>query len=291
MADSPAAEHDLDATGIRELLRAEAPLFADLPLVPVAEGWDNRIWRLGDSHAVRIPRRAVAAPLIRNEQRALPAIAPALHAVGIRTPVPLVAGSPSDVFPWPWSIVPWLDGRAAFGDLRYANRSWAPRLATALGALHRPAPADAPHNPFRGVPLRERDATMRSRLAGVDLPVLRDVWEAGVAAPVSSERVWIHGDLHPGNVLLLSGDLHALIDFGDVTAGDPAYDLASAWLLFDTAGRRAFRQATDERYDSATWTRARAWAAYLAGVFLTQSDDRPELRALGESTAQELASA
>ncbi|MFK4760893.1 aminoglycoside phosphotransferase family protein [Microbacterium sp. ZW T5_45] len=289
MAVSPAAEHDLDASGVRELLRAEAPQFADLSLVPVAEGWDNRIWRLGENHAVRIPRREVAAPLIRNEQRALPVIAPALRAVGIRTPEPIVSGSPSGVFPWPWSIVPWLDGRAALRDLRSANRSWAPRLATALRVLHRPAPADAPHNPLRGVPLRERDATMRSRLAGVDLPVLRDVWEAGVVAPVTTERVWIHGDLHPGNLLLRRGDLHALIDFGDVSAGDPAYDLASAWLLFDAAGRRSFRQATDERYDSSTWTRARAWAAYLAGVFLAQSDDRPELRALGESTAQELA--
>lgn len=288
MAVSPAAEHDLDATGIRELLRAAAPRFVDLPLAPVAEGWDNAIWRLGDTHAMRIPRRAVAAPLIRNEQRALPMIAPALRAVGIRTPEPLVSGSPSAVFPWPWSIVPWLDRRAALGDPRSANRSWAPRLATALGALHRPAPADAPHNPLRGVPLRTRDATMRGRLAGRDLPVLRDAWAAGVAAPVSTERVWIHGDLHPGNLLLRNGELHALIDFGDVTVGDPAYDLASAWLLFDTAGRRSFRQATDERYDSATWIRARAWAAYLAGVFLTQSDDRPELRALGESTAQEL---
>ncbi len=30
---------------------------------------------------------------------------------------------------------------------------WAPALAEALAALHVPAPPDAPHNPFRGVPI------------------------------------------------------------------------------------------------------------------------------------------
>lgn len=84
------------------------------------------------------------------------------------------------------------------------------------------------------------------------------------------------------------GSLTALIDFGDVTAGDPAYDLAVGWLLFDAEGRDRFRVATGARYDEATWIRAHAWAAYLALVFLTLSDDRPDHLALGRSTVAEL---
>jgi len=288
MADSPAAEHDLDAAGIRTLLRSDAPGLAELPLTRVAEGWDNAIWRLGADHAVRIPRRALAARLIRNEQRALSVIAPRLRALGIRTPEPIIVGSPSDDFAWPWSVVPWIDGRSALAIDRSANGAWAPRLASALMALHQPAPADAPHNPLRGVPLQHRDTVMRERLAGAS-PFLAATWEAGLDVPASDERVWIHGDLHPGNVLIMHDDLHALIDFGDVTAGDPAYDLAAAWLLFDESGRQAFRDAMGRRYDEATWVRARAWAVYVATVFLTQSDDRPALHALGESTLAELA--
>lgn len=104
----------------------------------------------------------------------------------------------------------------------------------------------------------------------------------------SRERVWIHGDLHPGNLLVHHCDPAAIIDFGDVTAGDAAYDLASAWMLFDDAGREHFRRATHDRYDAATWARARAWAAGFAVLLIDSNDDRPELRHLGEDIASAL---
>ncbi|MGF6821298.1 aminoglycoside phosphotransferase (APT) family kinase protein [Microbacterium sp. ZKA21] len=289
MADSPAAERLLDEDGVRTLLSLQAPELAHLPLQRIADGWDNTMWRLGDDLAVRIPRRELAVALIAHEQRALPELGPRLAELGVRSPVPIVAGRPSDAFPWPWSVVPWIDGSTVFGSARSDSGRWAPQLAAALVVLHDPAPADAPHNPVRGVPLIDRDDVMSERLtAHQELSALRTAWDAGLAAPVSSERVWIHGDLHPGNILVRDGSLAALIDFGDVTAGDPAYDLAVGWLLFDAAGRDRFRRATAARYDGATWTRARAWAAYLALVFLTQSDDRPDHLTLGHSTVAEL---
>ena len=83
-------------------------------------------------------------------------------------------------------------------------------------------------------------------------------------------------------------ELVALIDFGDVTAGDPAYDLAVAWLAFDAAGRSVF-QVASPHVDAATWTRARAWAAAVALILLQQSDDNPDYLALGIETADEVA--
>lgn len=291
MADSPSAEYSLDEDGVRALLRGAAPQLADLPLSLLAEGWDNAMWRLGADLVVRLPRRALAVPLIANEQRALPEIGPALAVLGVRTPVPVLAGAPSDVFPRPWSVIPWIDGSNALASSRVENSFWAPRLAEALQALHAPAPVDAPVNPVRGRELTTRDDTMRPRLDALsNRSALRAAWAEGLAAPQNSERVWIHGDLHPGNILVHEGSLAALIDFGDVTAGDPAYDLASAWMLFDAPGREAFRAATGSRYDDATWVRARAWAAYIALVLLTQSDDRPDHLAVGQSTAAELES-
>jgi aminoglycoside phosphotransferase (APT) family kinase protein len=60
-----------------------------------------------------------------------------------------------------------------------------------------------------------------------------------------------HGDLHPANVLTVDGTLCGVIDFGDLFAGDPAWDLSAAWLLLpdDAVGR--FRTAY--RPDPATW--------------------------------------
>lgn len=279
---------------MRRLLVASAPEFVRRPLTRVAEGWDNVTWRLGTDLAVRLPRRAAAAALIAHEQQALPQLAPRLAAVGIRTPVPVVRGAPDDRFPWPWSIVPWIPGASALAQPRTDATQWAEALAAALRALHVPAPADAPVNPVRGVPLAVRDDGIRDRLDRLELTApdlargLREIWRRGLEAPATVERVWIHGDLHPGNILVAAGRLTALIDFGDVTAGDPAYDLGVAWLAFDGAGRERFRVATAGRYDAPTWTRARAWAAALAVILLDASDDREDFRALGNATAAEL---
>lgn len=274
------------------LLRQGAPHLEQRQLLLVNEGWDNATWRLGDDLAVRIPRRALAAPLIEHEQQALPLLGPRLEALGVRTPVPIFNGQATQDFPWPWSIVPWIPGAHALERPRADNGAWAPDLARALRALHHTASPDAPRNPVRGIPLVQRDERMRTLLAVVPeahVPTLDNAWSAGLTAPESKERVWIHGDLHPGNIVIAENQLTALIDFGDVTAGDPAYDLAVAWMVFNVDGRGAFREATADRYDDATWIRARAWAASVAAILLAQSDDRDDYRALGQSTAAELA--
>jgi len=290
VANSPSEEIALDATAVRALLRDAAPHLEGLPLMRVADGWDNTIWRLGDDLAVRLPRRELAAALILREQTALAVFGPRLADIGIRAPSPVVCGRPGPVFAWPWSVVPWIDGQPALARSRTENSTWAPDLARVLGVLHQPAPAETPRNPVRGVPLARRDAALAPRLAQLaDRPALREAWAAGLSAPSSTEFVWIHGDLHPGNVLVDDGALVALIDFGDVTAGDPAYDLAAGWMLFDEPGRAVFRHATGSRYDENTWVRARAWAAYIAATLLTESDDRAEYREIGASTADALA--
>ena len=97
--------------------------------------------------------------------------------------------------------------------------------------------------------------------------------------------MWLHGDLHPANLLLApSGGLTAVIDFGDVTAGDPATDLATAWLTFGPSARREFRSELEQRrdVDEATWERARAWALVIASAVVdTTGTASPLGRAAG----------
>lgn len=291
MATSPPAEFAIDETGLRALLRIVAPKIATLPLSFVAEGWDNAIWRIGSDLAARLPRRELAVGPIYREQAALPRLAPLLQAENIDVPAPLLTVAPTDIFPWPWSIVPWLPGRPALEATREANTSWAPHLARAVLTLHRLDITHLAQNPFRGVPLTERDDDIRARLASLDAETSRAldrIWRLGVETVPSAESVCIHGDLHPGNMLIDHGRLTALIDFGDVTNGDPAYDLATSWLTFNARGRRIFRNSTADRYDGNTWTRAKAWAAAISATLLHASDNSEIYRSLGRQTAFEL---
>jgi aminoglycoside phosphotransferase (APT) family kinase protein len=55
--------------------------------------------------------------------------------------------------------------------------------------------------------------------------------------------MWLHGDLHPANTLVADGILSAVIDFGDLCSGDPATDLAAAWMLLPPSELPAFASA------------------------------------------------
>jgi hypothetical protein len=59
---TPAAEFAIDSAFVAGLLADQHPGLAHLPLRVVDAGWDNALFRPGDRPAVRLPRRAVAAP-------------------------------------------------------------------------------------------------------------------------------------------------------------------------------------------------------------------------------------
>jgi aminoglycoside phosphotransferase (APT) family kinase protein len=286
----PPAEFDIDAALIRALLTAQHPDFANLPLVGVGAGWDNDVYRLGDSLAVRLPRRAAAAVLIEHEQRWLSELAPRLP---LPIPVPVRIGRPGCGYPWSWSVIPWLIGQsAAFAPLHDAATT-AIELGAFLRALHQPAPIDAPRNAVRGVPLSHRTKVVHDRVRQldslVDSAALLDLWSQLVKTPPwTRPPLWIHGDFHPGNLLVSEGRLTAVIDFGDLCAGDPATDLAVAWMLLPSSARPIFRAAADGCgwIDDHTWMRARGWALVLGLAFLASSRDNAVMGALGRATLE-----
>jgi aminoglycoside phosphotransferase (APT) family kinase protein len=282
----PPAEMSIDLAFARALVAEQFPELAHLPLRPLAEGWDNVMFRLGDSLAVRLPRRELGAKLILHEHAWLKGLADHLP---LPIPAPLQIGLPGASYPWRWSIVPWIAGTTA--DLAPPDSSQARPFARFLGALHRPAPADAPANPFRGVPLRERADAVEGFLgqlaASTDLitPALRAGWRAALAAPFDAAPTWVHGDLHPQNILVEQGALSGVIDWGDLNAGDRATDLAAIWMLF--ADPRD-RQAVWEAYPAvspATRERARGWAIFFGAVLLANGRvNNPQHARVGEQT-------
>jgi aminoglycoside phosphotransferase (APT) family kinase protein len=249
---------------VRSLLARQHPDLAGLELRDVTGGWDNQLWRLGTDLAVRLPRTERAPALLRTEQRWLPVLAERLP---LPTPVPVRTGRPSALFGHVWTIARWVDGEPA--DRAPITRADAAlTLAGFLKALHQHAPADAPASPTRGIPLaglRQGFGACMAVIAGdASADAARQAWEKAVAAPAwHGAPAWLHGDLHPANVVVRDGTLSGVIDFGDMCAGDPATDLSAAWLLLPAGAAARFFDACGHA-DAATIARARGWAVLRA---------------------------
>jgi aminoglycoside phosphotransferase (APT) family kinase protein len=268
----PPAEHDIDEALVRGLLEAQQPDLAELPLAYVTDGWDNVTYRLGDELAVRLPRREVAAELLANEQRWLPVLARRVH---LPVPEPVRAGTPALGYPWPWSVVRWITGVPV--DEKPLDPSEAGAFGAFLADLHGPPPDDAPNNPYRGVPLATKADGLGlrwDRLASIDIGLgvsvdaVRALWAAVVDIPVDVADSWLHSDLHPKNLV---GDGHGrlagVIDWGDLCAGDPATDLAAAWMLFPVEAHDSVWAAYGP-ISPTTLARARGWAVFFGTVLL-----------------------
>lgn len=276
----PPAEVAIDVDLVRHLLEAQHPDLAELPLTVHAEGWDNVTVRCGDDLAVRLPRRRLGAELIGIEMRWLPHVAPHLPVV---VPAALRVGTASEQYPWSWCVVPWIDGEEA---TPWAVRpESAPAFGEILRALHSVVvPAQPPRNRFRGGPLRKRAEAAMARLdrlersddpLGGHVAQLRKIFDRGLAAPTDDAETWLHGDLHPRNVLAIAGEITGIIDWGDMCAGDPSTDLAAVWLLFPP-------EVHDAVWDVYAPTahlldRARAWTVAY-GVMLLEAGKGGEPR-------------
>lgn len=262
--ETPPAEFEVDAPLVRALLREQHPGLADRELGATYEGWDNRMFRLGDDLAVRLPRRQAAVALMRREQQWLPVIA---RWFGLPVPVPVRLGRPSEGYPCPWTVVRWLPG-APVGGTQLSADALQP-LVDALARLHA-APADgAPFNAFRSVPLRDRDAKVRERTPLVLAlePALLRRWEHLCESPPSPRLGWVHGDLHPYNVLTEGGAITGVIDWGDAAAGDPAIDFSCLWFLAGAEERDAALERVASADDGALLARAEGWALFFALMF------------------------
>lgn len=269
-AGIPPAEIDIDDRLVRALLRDQHPDLAELPLRLVATGWDNATYRLGEHLAVRLPRIEDAVGLLRKEQEWLPQLAQRLP---VTVPVPVRVGRPAAGYPWPWSVVPWVPGRSA--DHEVLSPAQARRFGRFLAALHQPVSKSFPRNEYRGVPLagvadgfeRRMDhlSTVNTGLA-VPLSVVRERWQRALAVPADGLDTCVHGDLHPKNLVVDEGRLAAVLDWGDLTAGDPAIDLGAAWMLFPVDAHQDIWDAYQPT-SSDTMVRAAGWAVYF-GVML-----------------------
>lgn len=263
-----ADEVHTDVRLVRRLLATQFPQWADLPTraVPSA-GTDNALYRVGHDMVVRLPRIHWAVEDVEKEQRWLPVLAPLLP---VAVPVPLAKGMPGEGYPWHWSIYRWLQGDSPTVGGVANPGSLARYLAKLIAALQQVDPCDGPAA-SRGVPLAMRDAPTRAAIEAldgmIDTDATTDAWDAAARTPTwQGPAVWLHGDLAPGNLLLVNGQLSAVIDWGGLGVGDPASELMVAWNLLPADTRSVFRAALG--VDDSTWARGRGWALSVALIQL-----------------------
>ena len=246
----PAAEVEVSADLVRRLLADQHPDLARLPVAFLANGWDNELYRVGNGLVARLPRRALGAEIIKNEQRWLPGLAPRLP---LPIPYPERTGVPALGYPYSWSVVPYLPGMpAARPALRPGGGRGRCRRVPRRAA--RPGPGGRAGQPVPRRPAGRAAGSFAANLAVVtgqasreltDRDTVLRVWDAALAAPgYGGPPLWLHGDLHPANILVADGQVSGVIDFGDITAGDPANDLSVAWMLLRSAAMTASGRPT-----------------------------------------------
>jgi len=244
---------------VRRLLSSQFPQWADQPLERLPDsGTDSAIYRLGDDHGVRLPRIHWAVRQIDRENEWLKRLAPELP---VAIPVPVARGDPSEDYPYPWLIYPWLKGTSLDQLEQPATPDLVRQIAELVLALERVSAEGGPEPGNRGRAMADRDKATRvgiERLGdAIDAERALSVWNQALdAGPWEGESVWVHGDLLPANIIVDSGRLTGAIDWSGLGVGDPACDGMLAWALaHDT--RAVFRQTLG--FDDATWARSRGW--------------------------------
>ncbi|HAU1321432.1 TPA: aminoglycoside phosphotransferase family protein [Legionella pneumophila] len=258
----------IDETLVCRLIASQFPHYSNLPVSPVAvSGWDNRTFHLGKEMLVRLPSAEEYELQVEKEQQWLPQLAPF---VPVPIPIPLEMGMPAEGYPWKWSIYRWLEGETVVSANLSNLNEIAKDLATFLTAFHQIDSTGGPkpglHSFYRGGDLKIYDPETRQAIdclkGKIDTDHATEIWETALNTSWQSTPVWVHGDISAGNLLVKNEKLCAIIDFGQLSVGDPACDLAITWTLFAGDSRKIFREMLP--LDKGTWSRGQAWTLWKA---------------------------
>ena len=282
-------EVDISIELVRKLVADQFSMYIDRPIEPLpSEGTDNRMLRLGDDLIVRLPRMSRAVSSLQKEIDWLPKLS---AKICLPVPTPAHVGQPSCEYPFPWCIVPFLKGTSPSHECLLDFPRAAVVLSDFIAGMQQLGATDAPKS-VRGDHVGVLDRAVRTNLPllkpDYDIDELLTVWEGICDAPeYDGEAVWIHGDLHPGNLLVDDEKIVAIVDFGLSGVGDPACDLMCAWTVLDQPSRAIFQEHLSA--ELATWERAKGWAfsmGVLGYPYYRQTD--PNFAAIAKRALDEV---
>jgi len=274
----------VDADRAAGLIGEQFPELADAPIREIGAGWDNVVYLVDDRWAFRFPQRQIAVPGVQRELETLGRLAPHLP---LPIPVPRFVGVAGQDYPWPWFGAGYLPGveLAASGLADEDRVELGASLGGFLRALHAPGlaarvGAGLPVDPMRRADMGFRVPHARRRL---DAVIAEGLWQPTQAVerlladaaglPPPPRTVILHGDLHVRHVLVDDrGAASGVIDWGDVSLGDPSADLSIAFGALAGDARGAFVDAYGP-IDRLTELRARVLATFLAAALLGYAND------------------
>lgn len=259
---------EIPADVVRRLIDKQFPQWRGLDIRPVEKsGHDNRTFRLGSDMTIRLPSHERYASAVEKEFMWLPVFKPQLS---LPIPEPIAKGSPSEEYPFPWSVNRWVEGETVTHENVRDLHEFAEDLAKFLLELQaidaRGGVRAGEQNFHRGGNLAVYDHETRSVIETLegkfDQQLLTQIWELSLKSKYQSEPVWLHGDVAVGNLLVRDGRLSGVIDFGTMGVGDPSSDLVMAWNFFDDSSRERFLSSVNADEDMVH--RARGWALWKA---------------------------
>ena len=287
------AEIEITHALVRALLAKEHTDLTAFDPVLVGEGFDNSAYQVGE-WLFRFPRRTFGGEAIEIELAWLPRLAKEL-------PLPISAptriGSATEEYPWRFAGYRRLPGETADrASLTEAQRAkLAAPLGTFLRALHAiPVPPEAPVDTLGRHEHTRRAPRVIERLRSITDRELSDraidsVERLAETPAWNGERVWVHGDLY-GRHLLVDEEaaLTAVIDWGDLHAGDRAIDLSIAWSFLPPFARSSFLESYGP-VDRDTWARARFRALHYGAALLVYGPNVADtaITALGRLALEE----
>lgn len=260
---------------VKNLINEQFPQWSSLTIRPVSKsGHDNRTFHLGDDMTVRLPSGKDYVAQIEKEITWLPYLQEHLD---IPISKPIASGKPGCNYPFPWSINKYIEGEPLDKHNINSLETFALELSRFLTKFQAINATNGPvagiHNFYRGGSLsiyhHETINALDTLKDTLDTKQLLAIWNLAINSTTDDIKVWVHGDIAPGNLLVKDGKLNAVIDFGILGVGDPACDYAMAWTFFDNKSRHLFLQNLDQKMIN----RARGWALWKALITYNNSDN------------------
>ncbi len=281
---------DLSAETVRAIVQQQFPALAVERVEYLDEGWDNVVYE-ADGWLLRFPKRADVEPSLAVELALLPLLEARLP---VAVPRFELRGEPSERFPRRFAGYRKLPGQTG-DEIELADEQLL-RLGGALGdfvtELHRfPVPLARELGVPKGSETRAPEllkarVAQRFHLVERAAPHLleraRRFLEASPPRVYEGQPRFLHADLTRAHVLVTGERISGVIDWADVSVGDPACDFAG---FFHWGGEPMFR-AGIERYpfaDAGLAERARFVATCLGfyDIYYGLETGKPECVTIG----------
>lgn len=273
---------------VRNLINEQFPEYSNLPIDQLNSGGTvNYIFKLGQELYIRLPRVREWSN-IEKEYEVLSYLAPNLS---LEIPEVIAVGKPDDFYPLKWAIYKWIKGSMYSDKLIIDEIKAAKDLANFIKELKSIAiPPGAP-KAGREALGKLNKKTLKTIYSADNLnnkDKIIKIWKESLkAAPWDGKAAWIHSDLLRTNLLIQSGNLNAVIDFGSAGIGDPAFDLIPAWTVFNSGGRGIFKNCINA--DRESWIRARGYALHQAVLIIPYyKKSNPEFTLMAQRTLNEI---